>query len=210
LFTLYGQDEEGSPDTAAGETLLFERVEGGTSPSAAGVKPADGKVVINGRELTPDEVAVLGKAYGVAPLAGNYWYDPLSGLYGVVGYPAYGFMRPGHELGRPDPGASDGDTGVFINGRELPMSEFTVWSYIVGSWIQPGAYWLDHYGNAGHEGNPTPVINLYTAAQQNSYGGKGSGGDNFWSTRFSAGNYNEDNSQGYVSVPGYGPVGYGF
>jgi len=24
------------------------------------------------------------------------------------------------------------------------------------------------------------------------------------------GNYNADNSQGYVSVPGIGPVGYGF
>ncbi|MEZ5148522.1 MAG: hypothetical protein R2759_15995 [Bacteroidales bacterium] len=26
----------------------------------------------------------------------------------------------------------------------------------------------------------------------------------------SAGNSNADNTQGYVSVPGYGPVGYGF
>jgi hypothetical protein len=54
-----------------------------------------------------------------------------------------------------------------------------------------------------------PVINLYQAAQQRTYRG-GGGGDNQWNTRFSAGNYNADNSQGYVSVPGYGPVGYGF
>jgi len=40
--------------------------------------------------------------------------------------------------------------------------------------------------------------------------GGGGGGDNTWSTRFSAGNYDNDNSRGYVSVPGYGPVGYGF
>ena len=33
--------------------------------------------------------------------------------------------------------------------------------------------------------------------------------DNFWSTSFSAGNYNADNTEGYVSVPGYGPVDYG-
>jgi hypothetical protein len=33
--------------------------------------------------------------------------------------------------------------------------------------------------------------------------------DQFWSTGFSAGNSNADNSEGYVSVPGYGPVSYG-
>lgn len=38
----------------------------------------------------------------------------------------------------------------------------------------------------------------------------GSGGENFWSTRFSAGNSNAQNTQGYVSVPGHGPVGNGF
>ena len=32
----------------------------------------------------------------------------------------------------------------------------------------------------------------------------------FSSTRFSPGNLNADNSQGYVSVPGYGPVDYRF
>jgi hypothetical protein len=210
LFTLYGMSEYAQPDLSTGETLLFERVSGEKSATAGISKPSDGTVQINGRELSQGEVSALAREYGVSPLPGNYWYDPKSGLYGVVGYPAYGFMRPGHDLGAPKRGASNGDTGVFINGRELPMTEFTVWSYIVGSWIQPGAYWLDHYGNAGYEGNPAPVINLYTAAQQNSYGGKGSGGDNFWSSRFSAGNSNADNSQGYVSVPGYGPVGYGF
>jgi hypothetical protein len=80
---------------------------------------------------------------------------------------------------------------------------------MVGSWIQPGSYWLDHMGNAGYEGNPMPVINLYQAAQQRAHSG-GGGGDNQWNTRFSAGNYDSGNTRGYVSVPGYGPVGYGF
>ena len=70
-------------------------------------------------------------------------------------------------------------------------------------------YWLDKNGNAGLEGNPMPLENLYLAAQRNNYAGAGSGGDNFWSTRFSAGNSNSQNTHGYVSVPGNGPVGYG-
>jgi hypothetical protein len=106
--------------------------------------------------------------------------------------------------------ASAGNTGVLINGCELPQLEWAVWSYIIGNYIQPGSYWFDSKGNVGYAGNNTPVLNLFVLAQKNAYSGKGSGGDNFWSTRFSAGNSNSDNSQGYVSVPGYGPVGYGF
>lgn len=119
-------------------------------------------------------------------------------------------MLPGHTFGALERNASNGQTGVFVNGRELPQNEWAVWSYMIGYWIQPGAYWLDNNGNAGYEGNPTPVINLYAAAQQNAYNGQGGSGDNFWSTRFSAGNSDSNNQRGYVSVPGYGPVGYGF
>ena len=63
---------------------------------------------------------------------------------------------------------------------------------------------------AGYEGDPTPTVNLYVAAAQNAQsraGGGARGGDNGWHTRFSAGNYNDDNSVGYVSVPGVGVIG---
>ena len=69
----------------------------------------------------------------------------------------------------------------------------------------------DAAGQAGYEGNPMPVINLYQAAQQRAAAGQGSGGgDNMWNTRFRAGNYDSGNTRGYVSVPGYGHIGYGF
>jgi hypothetical protein len=113
-------------------------------------------------------------------------------------------------LGNLKANASNGQTNVFVNGRELPLIEWLVWSYVLGYYIQPGNYWFDHLGNAGYVGNPIPTVNLYLAAQQNGYNGQGSGGDNFWSTRFSAGNYDQSNTRGYVSVPGHGPVGYGF
>jgi len=81
----------------------------------------------------------------------------------------------------------------------------------VGSWIKPGEYWLDAQGNAGYEGNPAPVINLYPLPRQNSCRRQGrSGGDNFWSSRFCAGDSDAYNSRGYVNVPRYGSVGYGF
>lgn len=180
---------------------------GGTAAGVTTTRAETG-VIINGTMLDEQQVTALKKLYGVEPKAGNYWYDSKSGLYGVVGYGAYGFMRAGHQFGAMKRNASAGNTSVLVNGRELPEPEWLVWSQLLGAVIAPGAYWLDENGNAGNEGNPVPTVNLYAAAQAN--GSSGGGGDNFWTSRFSAGNYNADNSQGYVSVPGYGPVGYGF
>lgn len=210
-FVMVEMSNDGRPIPETAQTYVFSR---GSSPASSPRQKeqrADGKVIINGLVLTEAQIAGLAKTYGVKALPGNFWYDTRSGLYGVVGYPAFGFMLPGHQFGTLKRDASQGNTTVFVNGRELPLAEYTVWSQMVGSWIQPGKYWLDAQGNAGYEGNPAPVINLYALARQNSYRGQGGrGGDNFWSSRFSAGNSNADNSQGYVSVPGYGPVGYGF
>jgi len=168
------------------------------------------KVNINDIELSESQMNELEDIYGVKPESGNYWYDTKSGLYGVVGYASFGFMFHGHDFGEIKQDVSKGNTNVVVNGRELPQNEWLVWSYVLGYYIQPGRYWFDHLGNAGYEGNPIPTVNLYYAAQQNQYMGQGSGGDNFWSTRFSAGNYDQGNTRGYVSVPGHGPVGYGF
>ena len=209
-FEMYDVDDEGNPVSESKESLTFQRT---SSSGGASVKPTEqsrGGVVVNGVSLSEAQVAEIEKTYGVRPKEGKYWYDAKSGLYGVVGFPAYGYMQPNHRFGSMKSNVSKGTTGVFINGRELPPMEYTVWSYIVGSWIQPGRYWLDHEGNAGYEGNPAPVINLFVAAKQNGYHGQGASGDNFWTSRFSAGNSDSDGKRGYVSVPGYGPVGYGF
>lgn len=164
-------------------------------------------VIINGKQLSSDQLAELERIYQVKAQPGSYWYDAKSGMYGVVGQPAYGFMYPNHELGELARNASHGSTGVLVNGRELPQAEWVVWSQVLGYWIQAGSYWFDAQGNAGYEGNPAPLVNLYLAASQNGYQGDSGGGDNFWSTRFSAGN--SSGGTGYVSLPGGGMVSYG-
>src|SRR4051794_2225846 len=80
-------------------------------------------VVINGRNLSEQQVLALKQTYGARPRPGNYWYDARSGLYGVVGYPAYSFMSPGHDFGPLPANASRGTSGVFVNGRQLPRAE---------------------------------------------------------------------------------------
>jgi hypothetical protein len=209
-FVMVELNDNGSPMSETAQTYVFKRASSARSGGQETQKKSNGKVIINDVVLSGDQIAELTRTYGVKALPGNYWYDAKCGLYGVVGYPAFGFMRPGHQFGTLKRDASQGNTNAFVNGRELPLAEYTVWSYMVGAWIQPGEYWLDAQGNAGYEGNPAPVINLYTLGKQNSYRGQGGSGDNFWSSRFSAGNYDSGNTRGYVSVPGYGPVGYGF
>ena len=168
------------------------------------------RVIINGNELSQVQLKQLESRYGMKAQPGNYWYDAKSGLFGLVGHAAYGFMHPDHEFGTLDQNASKGNTGVFINGRELPQAEWVVWSQVIGYWIQQGSYWFDSQGYAGYEGNPNPVVNLYVAASQNGYGGNSGESDGFWSTRFSAGNSYAGNKTGYVSLPGGGIVGYDY
>jgi hypothetical protein len=169
--------------------------------------PKEAPIRINGSVLTPEQIRGFESLYGVSPVPGDYWYDAVSGLYGVMGQQAAGMMMPGHMLGVLPEDASGGDTGVFMNGRELTAVEVNYIDRLLGAPSIPGRYWLDAYGNCGIEGLPIPVVNFYQVSRMRFGSG---GGDNFWSTHFSAGNFNNGNTQGYVSVPGHGPVGYGF
>ncbi|MCB9833607.1 MAG: hypothetical protein H6807_14150 [Planctomycetes bacterium] len=170
-------------------------------------------VVINGRALDESQLADFEQRYGARPTGGPWWYDARSGLFGPMGQPAAGFLQPGHDLGPLAADASGGGTGVWVNGRELAPEEYVSWSMLFGQAILPGRYWLDGQANFGFEGFPAGGNLLQVmAARLRAGGGGGSGGrggDNFWTTRFSAGNSTADNSQGYVSVPGIGPVSHG-
>ena len=165
------------------------------------------KISVNGIALTDTQISALAKLSGRTPTPGDYWYDTRSGLYGLSGQASAGVMQSGLAFGTLTKNASNGTTNVLIKGRELNQTEWTLLSQLVGTTVQRGSYWLDANGNAGLEGSAAPLVNLYTAGQVSANRG---GGDNFWTSRFSAGNSNADNSQGYVSVPGVGPVGYGF
>lgn len=177
---------------------------------AADPRLAESGVVINGRTLTMAELAELQATYKTKAKKGKYWYDTKSGLYGKIGWGAAGFMLPGHDFGPLAANASKGMTGIFINGRNVTFGEVQILSQLAGVPIARGRYWLDANGNAGREGNRSPVINLFAASLQQRRngggGGSGGGGDNFWSTRFSAGN--SSGGSGYVSLPGGGFVSY--
>ena len=123
-------------------------------------------VVINGNQLSTTQLQELAANYGVAPPPGRYWYDSQSGLWGFEGREASGFIRPGHDLGELSPQASHGNTGIFINGRQINMAEAFFCQRIFGAAI-PGRYWLNGANcNIGMEGSPLPLGNLTLAIQQ--------------------------------------------
>lgn len=118
-------------------------------------------VIINGQALTAGQVCAFRTVYGIAPQPGEYWYDTHSGLWGVVDQPAAGFLHAGHDLGMLTPHASSGDSGVFVNGRELTAQEVRYFSEICGGPWPKGAYRLDAQGFVSFADSPLPLCNLW-------------------------------------------------
>lgn len=135
-------------------------------PARAGQGAQGGQIIINGQPLSAEAAGALTQVYGPLP-AGDYWYDPLSGLWGVTGGPSTGRILPGLQLGgplRPDAsGGGDGRaTGVFINGREIHPQEHLYLQALFGA-VNPGRYWLGPNLVGGLEGGP-PAFDLLGAA----------------------------------------------
>ncbi len=200
-------------------TLLLSASGGGDRPTAAKVEatatttaaPEEARmdtptVFVNGRELTASQLEAFKQIYGVIPAPGHWWYDAISGMYGAEGQGSTGFMYPGHDLGPLAADASHGNMPVFINGRQLTHVEVNYLAWLAGGAVAPGRYWVDAQLNWGYEGVPIPAGNLRHLAAARGGGGR-AGGDNTWSGLVGAGNYNDDNTVGYVSIPGVGPIG---
>jgi hypothetical protein len=102
------------------------------------VSAQQSEILINGQALTLEEIAY----YGVDLPPGRYWYDQVSGLWGVEGGPSVGQIVAGLPLGGPlQPDASLSDTGVFIKGREIHSDEVAELMRLFGE-VPPGRYWL--------------------------------------------------------------------
>lgn len=139
-------------------------------------------VIINSVRLSDATVQQLERQYQVPIRDGDYWYDRTSGMWGMRGGPTAGFIVAGLSVGgqlRPD--ASDGRTGVFINGRQL--HQYDVMALMRLGPVYQGRYWMDGSGNIGVEGGPA-LLNLWAVARQ---AGQRSGGGAYSS-------YNRDGS----------------
>ncbi len=123
---------------------------------------------INGVTLNAAQKKELADTYGMDAAPGNFWYDQRSGAYGRVGEGMLTFINPGHSLGTMSSDASNGSTGIIINGRNIPPDEVLFYVAILGS-VVPGQYWLDgSTGDFGIEGSDVTLGNIIAAIQQKS------------------------------------------
>ena len=201
------------PDPTTARTYVLE-LQGETSSAAANyVQSGPGgtqAVVFNGMLLERKQLEDFFSQYNHYPLPGNYWYDPVSGLYGAVGYDAFGYLQSGHNYGPMLAGSSRGDSRYFINGRCLSRQEALVWRQLLGRDLSPGNYLFDGSGNLGLEGHHDFHFNLFERADVTSLGIPAGMGEFYWTNRFSRGRGNKQGSRNYYGIPGYGPKGYGF
>jgi hypothetical protein len=132
-------------------------------------------VVVNRLRLTDEAVAALEQRYGTRVMDGAYWYDRVCGAWGVEGGPGVAAMEAGLDLGGPlQPDASNGNTGVFINGRQLHPMDYVRLQQVVPM-VLPGRWWLDAAGNFGVENGPM-LGNLWMIVQSQ-FGNAGGGGE---------------------------------
>jgi hypothetical protein len=134
------------------------------APSLAHVSGQDqatgpvSQVIVNEVTVPQGTVQALEQQYRMRIKNGDYWYDRISGAWGYHGGPCMGQIRPFLELGGPlKPSASNGNTGIFINGRELHYLDVRGLQQITV--VIPGRYRCDARGNIGFEGGP-PLANL--------------------------------------------------
>jgi hypothetical protein len=149
-------------------------------------------VVINRVTIPPDTLRLLEQRFGTGIPDGRYWYDNMTGAWGVEGGPTAGFTLAGLSLGGPlRADASSGNTGVFINGRELHALDVLGLQRIVGV-VYQGRYWVNAQGIGGIEGGP-PMFDLRAMAAQSSRLWKGSGagvGEDYGGGAWAYGNSN--------------------
>jgi hypothetical protein len=164
-------------------------------------------VVINAVRLDDSARHALENAYGVTIPPGRYWYDPISGVWGVEGGPGQGQIQPGLQLGGPlRADASHGNTGVFVNGRQLHAQDVAALQRCTP--VFPGRYWIMANGIGGYEGGP-PMFNLAALCGRVSRGGSSTQCDNYGGGQFNCSNprtgigvIGEGGGQGAVFVDG--------
>ena len=206
--TLRGAPLEGGPGQIARLDSAEDSQSSEPDGMALGSGQGSGAVFINNRQLTPNQIQEIRTMYGVNPVPGRYWYDTRSGLYGYMGREALGYIRPGHSFGPLPSNASNGNTGVFVNGRELNNLEVAYLRLIFGV-VYTGRWWLDGTtGNIGQEGNPMPIANMFVALRQRQAAGQ-QGGNYSWHSGITGAYGGSSGGCSYVSIPGSGTVSSG-
>jgi len=207
LFSILLHPSVAVPVPSAGNANANAQSQSGTATGS----DVPSHVTINLQPVTSRAYSALSWLGYTLSDSTDWWYDPLSGAFGPLSKPMQGFIQPGMPLGFAPANASAGDTGIYVNGRELPQEEVQALMYIGVTPQQGGRYWLVYTGAYGNEGSAVVLGNLWdnvvqalNGQMQGSGGGSGNGGGggaSSWSSG-ATGNYGGSDGNGFSYVGG--------
>ncbi|WOL19566.1 hypothetical protein Cni_G28368 [Canna indica] len=135
-------------------SLEFEQVlQAEKNCEANQLRPED--ICVNGKKLTLEEMIMLQSCPCPPPKLkpGLYWYDKVSGYWGKEGHKPHRIITPNLNVGgNLMENASNGNTRIFINGREITKVEMQMLKWAGVPCAGNPHFWLNADGTYLEEG----------------------------------------------------------
>uniref|UniRef100_A0A1J3FRY2 Extra-large guanine nucleotide-binding protein 2 n=1 Tax=Noccaea caerulescens TaxID=107243 RepID=A0A1J3FRY2_NOCCA len=122
-------------------------------------------IAVNGKPLSEDELYQLqtcpNPPDNLKP--GDYWYDKNAGYWGKIGEKPCQIISPQMNIGGSNiKNASKGDTGVFINNREITKTEFMMLKMAGVQCEGKPHFWVNADGSYLEEGQKREIGNIWS------------------------------------------------
>ncbi|CAF2147033.1 unnamed protein product [Brassica napus] len=122
-------------------------------------------IAVNGKGLDEEELYMLQTCPNPPKKLkpGEYWYDKVAGYWGKVGEKPCQIISPHMNIGgNIKKEASNGDSGIFINNREITKSELTMLKMVGVQCEGKPHFWVNSDGSYQEEGQNRIMGNIWS------------------------------------------------